>query len=189
MMGEALGLLDETYRRYERGEAQPTLETLATIRRLTGVSLDVLIADEKPGSATIIVLEAKQPNEVTLADRLRWVREATLGSIAEAATLMGVDLVTWARWERGPECPPVELLMTFAHRCGAGLDFLYRGQLTGIAPEVWRRILEAHPELRQAERSADPALELKPTRRRRRASGGGRPDRPAPVVELKPGKR
>jgi transcriptional regulator with XRE-family HTH domain len=30
----------KTYRRYERGEVEPPLETLANIRRLTNVSLD-----------------------------------------------------------------------------------------------------------------------------------------------------
>lgn len=35
---------EETYRRYERGETEPSLRTLAEIHRVTGASLDTLIS-------------------------------------------------------------------------------------------------------------------------------------------------
>jgi DNA-binding XRE family transcriptional regulator len=41
---EKLGLASETYRRYERAETEPNLETLDKIRELTGVSLDYLVS-------------------------------------------------------------------------------------------------------------------------------------------------
>lgn len=37
---------EETYRRYERGETEPPIRTLAEIRRVTGTSLDMLITGE-----------------------------------------------------------------------------------------------------------------------------------------------
>lgn len=43
---EAIGIFPGTYRRYERGETFPTLETLAEIRKHTGKSLDWLILGE-----------------------------------------------------------------------------------------------------------------------------------------------
>ena len=39
----ALGVEGETYRRYERGETEPKLATLARIREVTGTPLDWLI--------------------------------------------------------------------------------------------------------------------------------------------------
>ena len=43
---EMLGVEAETYRRYERGETEPPLRTLAKIRETTGVSLNSLVAGE-----------------------------------------------------------------------------------------------------------------------------------------------
>ena len=41
-----LGIADETYRRYERGETEPPLAVLARIRDITGASLNALVAGE-----------------------------------------------------------------------------------------------------------------------------------------------
>lgn len=45
--GMLLGINSERYGSYERANREPTLETLATLRRITGVSLDDLIASAK----------------------------------------------------------------------------------------------------------------------------------------------
>jgi len=42
----AVGLKAETYRRYERGETEPNVRTLAEIRRLTKINLNFLVAGE-----------------------------------------------------------------------------------------------------------------------------------------------
>jgi hypothetical protein len=39
---------EETYRRYERGETEPNMRTLAEIHRVTGASLDLLISGSFP---------------------------------------------------------------------------------------------------------------------------------------------
>jgi transcriptional regulator with XRE-family HTH domain len=187
MMAEALGLIDETYRRYERGEAQPTLETLADIRRVTGISLDVLIAGQKPGSTAIVPPDEVDPLDITLGDRLRWVREAVMPNVAEAAELMRTDLATWQKWERSLGRPGVELMSEFAHRFGVSLDYLYRGVLTGMAPEVWEAVLALHPELR-AEQPEGPASGSNSTRGNRKERDGDKRDPPISVVSLKPGK-
>lgn len=44
-----LGIEGERYRHYERGGREPPLWLLADIRRLTGISLDLLIANTPPG--------------------------------------------------------------------------------------------------------------------------------------------
>lgn len=41
-----LGLKAETYRRYERGETEPNIQTLARIRGKTKINLNYLIAGE-----------------------------------------------------------------------------------------------------------------------------------------------
>ena len=41
-----LGLKDETYRRYERGETEPNFATLERLRQITGVSLNFIITGE-----------------------------------------------------------------------------------------------------------------------------------------------
>lgn len=41
-----LGLRDETYRRYERGETEPNFATLEKLRQATGVSLNFIITGE-----------------------------------------------------------------------------------------------------------------------------------------------
>lgn len=42
-----LGIEDETYRSYERGETQPPIETLAKIKHVTKASLDWLICGDQ----------------------------------------------------------------------------------------------------------------------------------------------
>lgn len=42
----AVGLKAETYRRYERGETEPNIKTLAKIRQITGINLNFLVAGE-----------------------------------------------------------------------------------------------------------------------------------------------
>ncbi len=42
----AVGLKAETYRRYERGETEPNVQTLTKIRQKTGINLNFLIAGE-----------------------------------------------------------------------------------------------------------------------------------------------
>lgn len=44
-----LGIEGERYRHYERGGREPPIWLLADIRRLTGISLDLLIANTPPG--------------------------------------------------------------------------------------------------------------------------------------------
>ena len=47
---KALGVGDQAYRKYERGESMPPPDLLVDIRTKLGVSLDWLIANEKPAS-------------------------------------------------------------------------------------------------------------------------------------------
>lgn len=48
---EALGVAEARYRRWEAAETEPDLFHLQRIARLTGVSLDILIAGQRPASS------------------------------------------------------------------------------------------------------------------------------------------
>ena len=141
-----IGLKPGSYSRYERGEAEPTLNILIRIAEVTGVSLDTLIRGRpvEPKSPPTGLLSIA---DITLGERMKLVRMAVDHNVAEAAALMRVDVMQWHRYEANEAYPSPDFLMDFAHRFGAGLDFLYRGQLSGIAPEVWRRVRELSPHL------------------------------------------
>ena len=47
---QMLGLGEEAYRRYERGESYPNVETLRKIREITGITLDYLVCGIVPVS-------------------------------------------------------------------------------------------------------------------------------------------
>jgi len=145
-----LGLQSDRYGRYERGELEPPLAVLIALRRVTGVSLDVLIAGERPGSADMI--SAWQGTDAHLGLRLQWVREiiAPGEKLDEFLQVMAVDPARWRRWEQGIERPPVEKMEEVAHRTGASLDYLYRGRLTGIRSALLVALKRRHPELSEA---------------------------------------
>jgi len=46
-----LGVGDEAYRRYERGETEPKLATLVRLKQITGTSLDWLISGQESSAA------------------------------------------------------------------------------------------------------------------------------------------
>jgi transcriptional regulator with XRE-family HTH domain len=140
-----LNLEKDTYRRYERGEMEPSLPTLAAIRRLTGISLDYLIADEDQGIA--------HPSEIgfectaTFAERIRWVRELFCNDIAELAKAMNVSEETIHRWEDGREPMPDIKQEELAHRFKISMAFLRQGVAVDLEPDVLARLRVAHPEL------------------------------------------
>ena len=184
-MAESLGLEAERYRRYERGEAEPSLDVLIALRQVTGVSLDVLVAGLPPTSATIVTLDDPGTDEITTGYRLRAARRTFFSDTTEIANLTQVSPATWDRWEQGLERPDVGKMAEFAQRCGVSLDFLYRGQLTGMAPEVWAAMRALHPEL-QPEAPADPAPGSKATFGMGKVRRGGKPVRLAEVAVLRP---
>ena len=140
-----LYLEKNTYRRYERGEMEPSLLTLGAIRRLTGISLDYLIAAEDQGIA--------QPSELgiectaTFAERIRWVRELFTDDASEVAEAMEVTTETIRRWEDGREPMPDKKQEEFAARFSISLAFLRQGLPVGLAPAVLAQLRAAHPGL------------------------------------------
>lgn len=172
-MARLLGIGHEQYRRYERGDTEPSIAVFTSIRQVTGVSLDILVAGEPPGSTTMIDAHGQMSTDLTIGDRIRIARQAIAPNLRAAANLMKVEVALWERWEAGLEEPPVGVLMEFAHRFGVGLDFLYRGQNTGVAPKVWEAMVRVHPALDPQHRVE--ASDSVPRRRSRKAMNGGTP--------------
>jgi transcriptional regulator with XRE-family HTH domain len=155
-----LGVEDERYRRWERGEMEPSLGVLAALRRITGVSLDMLVCGERPGSPDMIPGYGGAATDTLLGDRLQWVRQLYFSEDIEAqSTEMNVDLAIWLRWEAGVDRPPIEKMEEFAHRYAVSLDYLYRGQMSGVRRELAEELLRLHPvlmpPLEHAEAGAD----------------------------------
>jgi transcriptional regulator with XRE-family HTH domain len=140
-----LGLERNTYRRYERGEVEPPLTTLAAVRRLTGISLDYLIAGLDQGIADPTELTGECT--ATFAERIRWVRELYEDNIAEVAEKMGVSGSTYQRWEAGREPMPDGKQQEFAVRFNVSMEYLQRGLPVGIPSVALTLLRKAHPTL------------------------------------------
>lgn len=141
---EDLGVQAARYRRYERGETEPPLLMLEKIRRLTGVSLDWLIAGQAQGSDAKM---ATPHRNVTIGERLRWARETQEPWVPSVAAVMQVTAEQWRAYEENREPLPIETAIEFAHRFSVSLDFLLAGDLKGVAAPVLSALLQAHPEL------------------------------------------
>jgi transcriptional regulator with XRE-family HTH domain len=145
LFASELGLEKNTYTKYERGESEPPLAVLAGVRRLTGISLDYLIADLDQGIANPAELTSECT--ATFAERVRWVRELYADDITEVAEKMGVSESTYKRWEDGREPMPDAKQQEFALRFNVSMEYLQRGLPVGIPFAALTLLREAHPTL------------------------------------------
>jgi len=139
-----LGLGDEAYRRYERGETRPQMDTFRRIRELTGISLDYLICGAIAGYPD--PSEFSGPCGATFAQRLKWAREL-MATPEKAAEVMKVSLRTWNAWESGLDPMPTEAMSVFAERFAVSMPYLLHGLPVDVAPPVLAQLRAAHPEL------------------------------------------
>jgi transcriptional regulator with XRE-family HTH domain len=143
-----LGIFPERYRRYERGELEPPLSVLTSLRRVTGVSLDRLVSGDINGDDNMIPMHGMRSNEeMILADRLRCVRELGEPDVASAAQIMNVPLEDWKRWEAGATRPSLDKLVEFSIRFQVSLDFLLTGSLDSLRPYMRNLLLSKFPAL------------------------------------------
>jgi len=143
-----LGIAAQRYRRYERAEIEPPLEVLALLRRLTGVSLDRLVAGMRPGNADMVAQHGERDDTcLVIADRLRMSREAANHSVSEVAKIMKLEIDDWLRWEADFDTPPIDKLVEYAARFSVTIQFLTDGDLAGLRPEIRRMLVAKFPEL------------------------------------------
>lgn len=148
-----LALEQNTYRRYERGEMEPSMVTLVLIRRLTGISLDYLIAGENHGIADPAALRIECT--ATFAERVRCARELFTDEISEVAAVMEVSETTIRRWEDGREPMTDAQQLDYVHRFRISLAFLRQGLSEGLPPDVLFQLRAAHPELWRVQTGSD----------------------------------
>lgn len=87
--------------------------------------------------------------------RLRLVRERyPLGKQADAARLLGVDLKRYNNWELGVVLFPVSAATKLCIKTGVDLDYIYRGEVSGL-PVKLMTLLEEAPS-RKAKASSGP---------------------------------
>lgn len=100
--------------------------------------------------------------EMSLGDRMRWVRERSLGlTIAELATEMArsgsqVSANSISRYEREVRIPDVEYVRVLSELSGVSTDWMLKGENPGGAQGelsyVIQRLERLTEELREAER-------------------------------------
>jgi transcriptional regulator with XRE-family HTH domain len=133
---EALGIEEPRYRRWERGEVEPSLGELANIQRVTGISLDMLITGREPWRFNSIPKQGHVEGEFTLGDRLRLAREIREPDPGKVANLIDVSLAEWVSWESGAVQPPIGEMLDFCSRWGVSLDYIYRGLMQGVSLDI-----------------------------------------------------
>lgn len=125
--GETLGL-------YERGQREPKLWLLAEIRRLTGVSLDALIAGLPPGHELPTAGDSRA-GAVTIAERLIAVqRELRLTDDAIMAKT-GATRAEWSSWTKGTGEPRLDALVKLAGAGRVSTDWLLSGAEAALSSE------------------------------------------------------
>lgn len=152
-MSRLLGVEQERYRTYERGQREPPLWILLRIKHLTGFSIDTLLTGAVCSTDYPIFendVEGYEQSQM-MAQRMRWVRQLQEPDIEKAAALLGVRLDTWQRWELGLEQPNLRKLAEFAGRFNVSLDFLYSGRLVGVERDLEAALVALHPELRRSD--------------------------------------
>jgi transcriptional regulator with XRE-family HTH domain len=151
-----LGLETPAYTRYERGETEPAIKVLAAIRRLTGITLDYLVADEDTGvTPSDINIECT----ATFAERLCWVRKLADLNVTKAAKEMKVSRDTYQKWEAGREPMPDAKLAEFADRFKIAMTFLQQGLPKELPPDVLARLRRDHPTAWRRPDALDPVRE------------------------------
>lgn len=80
--------------------------------------------------------------KVRVGARLRVALEATGKSQSEIARLFGIDRTKLSHWVRGRHYPDPLFLKQFCDRFNLSTDFIYRGQVAGVAASLadtlWR---------------------------------------------------
>lgn len=74
--------------------------------------------------------------------RLAWIRSFSTPNKQKYAASLGVDQSAWVKYEQGERALPLRIGVELARKNRITLDFIYRGQVTGLL-EVWKaRLLD-----------------------------------------------
>lgn len=94
-----------------------------------------------------------------IGGRLRQARSIVCDSASQCARSLGIPPNTWLNYEAGERYPDPYHVVRFCDTYGLTTDFIYRGRLRGVAPEVMVRLAAEYPEL--VDRDPDMAIPAK----------------------------
>ncbi len=86
-------------------------------------------------------------DRVLFAERIVWARQEIEQDPAETARAMGVPLPIWRDIESGRTRPGDDVLDRFCEYAGVSLDYLLRGVLRGVHPEMAAVLASKHSRL------------------------------------------
>ncbi len=78
---------------------------------------------------------------------LKWAREIVEPNQAECARIMDIGQSVWNKWEKGTRAPDPYKMIEFCARFRVTMDYIYRGRLQGVNPELALHLAALHPEL------------------------------------------
>lgn len=91
--------------------------------------------------------EAYSAIQIEVGRRMLWARDLVEPNRAQFARDCGVDTSTLTKAESGERAPSIFLIRDYANRLRVSTDYLLRGELIGIEPELERMLIALHPEL------------------------------------------
>lgn len=77
--------------------------------------------------------------------RLRWVRELIGIKQTELSAELKLTQGEWSRWETEARAAPPHLMIEVCNRLQISMDYIYRGSLLGVHPDLAEQLLKAHP--------------------------------------------
>lgn len=83
---------------------------------------------------------------ISAGRRLMWVRELTGRTQTQIAAAVGVSQGEWSRWELGTRLQPPDVMKIACLRLRISMDYIYRGLLIGVHPDLADELLKRHPE-------------------------------------------
>lgn len=83
---------------------------------------------------------------ISAGKRLRWARESTGLNRSKFARAIDIHPSEWSRWENAKRNPPApHRMLVVCLKLRISMDYIYRGLLIGVHPELAQRLLKEHP--------------------------------------------
>src|SRR4249920_2601233 len=89
-----------------------------------------------------------------IGKRIQWARLLVEPNRAAFCRDLRVDRTTLQKIEDGDRSPTVFLVVELSHRLCVSTDYILKGSLMGVDGELAARLIEAHPELLDHNRTA-----------------------------------
>ena len=88
--------------------------------------------------------EEQKKLAIDVGRRLRWVRELT--GRTQDEMVADASQGQWSRWETGERLIPPVAAIEVCNRLRISMDYIYRGHLLGVHPELAKYLWGQHPQ-------------------------------------------